>query len=217
MYVALANRPSHGPAPARTGWSSRPGWIGAGLLVALLSATAVARLTGHYTDQSPAPNTPDPIASSQTWLATNDYRMIAELQDSRTRNVTVVRHGDAVQGDVQTVRTGQQTGYYRFRLHGGRVETTTTGSLVVAHWTPATAAQEALVNHVTDPQWILAPFQRSGALRDLGQSGDAEMYRARGGETLFMLDGRPLQVVSHPKEAVTRTFWIEAGPAAATR
>jgi hypothetical protein len=207
MDGALAYRPSDAPAAAGTGWSSRPGWISAGFLVALLSATAVARLTGHNPDQS-APPASEPIASSQAWLATHDYRMIAELQGARTRYVTVVRHGHAVQGDVQTVRPGRRTGYYRFRLHGNRVETTTTGSLGVARWTPATAAQEALVTHVTDPQWMLAPFQRSRGLRDRGHSGDAEMYRTLGGDTLFMVEGRPLQVVTHAQGIATRSFRI---------
>jgi hypothetical protein len=175
-----------------------------------LTVTTVARLTGHYNVLPPAPSAVDPVSSSQTWLATHDYRFIAELQGTHVRNVTVVRHGDIVRGDVLTMDAGEQTGYHRFRIRAGDVETTTTGALAAAHWVRASPAQSILVNHVTDPRWMLAPFRFPAGLRDLGQSGDTEMCTTRSGDRLVTADGQPLRVITHDVRAAwSHTFQIE--------
>jgi hypothetical protein len=46
------------------------------------------------------------VSSSQAWLVAHDYRLLAALDGVRTRNVTAVRRGDIVRGEVQTMAMG---------------------------------------------------------------------------------------------------------------
>lgn len=152
------------------------------------------------------------LDDAQTWLATHDYRLITQLRGPRIINVTVVQNGDVAQGEVQTMDAAEerQVGYYRFRSRADRIVTTTSGTVATPDWQPASSSQRSLLREVTDPRWILAPLESPG-LRDYGRTGDAEMYRDSDGDSLFVIDGRPVRVVTHgPTGDWTRTFEIDA-------
>lgn len=158
-------------------------------------------------DSPPAGDTA--LDDAQTWLATHDYRLIAQLRGPRIINVTVVRNGDVARGEVQMMDAAgeSQVGYYRFRIRADRIVTTTSGPVASPDWQPATSSQGRFLSEVTDPRWILAPLESPG-LRDYGRTGDAEMYRDSDGDSLFMIDGRPVRVVTH-RPTGDRTFGIE--------
>jgi hypothetical protein len=188
--------------------SSRPwGWTSLALLLVLLSATATARLTGHYPDSRPVAPHADPIQTSQTWLATQNYRLMAQFKGAHITNVTMVRRESVLRGDVQTMDAHErrQTGYYRFRVRTGAIGTTTTGPLVASRWATPTPSQQALLRDVTDPQRLLAPFL-TGKVRDLGRSGDATVYGNERGDSLYLVGGRPLQVVTHTDDGEIRVW-----------
>ena len=103
----------------------------------------------------------------------------------------------------------RQIGYYRFRIRADRIVTTTSGPVATPDWQPASSSRRRFLSEVTDPRWILAPLESPG-LRDSGRTGDADMYRDSDGDSLFMIDGRPVRVVTHgPKGDWTRTFEID--------
>jgi hypothetical protein len=187
-------------------WGRRRFAVSLGLVV-LLCAGAVTRVAGGGTYPLAA-GADDPVSTSQTWLARHDYRMLAQLRGPRTLNITAVRHGDMLHGDVQAMDAAElrQTGYYRFRLSSDGVVTTNTGASAASRWKPATRAQRSLVTDIADPQWLLAPFTTQGNLRRLGRSGDAEMYRGRAGDSLFTFEGRPVRVIT---ERLGRTWTFE--------
>jgi hypothetical protein len=148
-----------------------------GLYVVVLGFAAVVR------PGDGAPATPDeasagvPVASSANWLADHDYRVMARLVGRhRTINLTVVRRGDVVRGDVQTLDAhgARHTDYYRFRIEGGRIVTATTDGSGSVGWQRATPSQSALLGDVADSDWALQTL-RASSLRDLGSAGDAEM------------------------------------------
>ena len=217
MSAGIANELPGPPAATLSVRRSRRGWVSAGLLVVLLSATAVARLSGHLADLPQTTTAAGQVSSSQAWLVAHDYRLVAAVDGVTTQNVTAIRRGDTVRGDVQTMAAGEQTDYYRFRIRAGEVETATTGPLGTEHWLPASPAQATLVNSVTDPGQMLAPFQSPAGLRSLGRSGDTKVYANPRGDTLFTADGRPVQLVVHGPDGVTRAIRIAATPAPATR
>src|SRR4051812_11199748 len=101
MSAAIADELPVLAAATRAVRTSRRGWVSAGLLLALLSAITVTRLSGHLPDQSRTSTAADPASTSQAWLVAHDYRLLAQLDGVLTWNVTAVRHGDIVRGDVQ--------------------------------------------------------------------------------------------------------------------
>jgi hypothetical protein len=184
--------------------------VSAGLLLTLLAAMTLARVTGHYqADPQQATRTSNPITASESWLSTRDYRLIGQLQGTRTTsNVTVHRHGNVLRGNVQTMvrREQRQAGYYRFRVRTGVVETSTSGPFGQSNWVTASPAQTALVHRITDPQQMLAPFQTSDGIRDMGPPGNAtKYYRTPRGDSLYMINERPIQMVTHEPSGET---WV---------
>jgi hypothetical protein len=190
----------------------RLGWAGPVLLLVLLSATAVARLTGQLAEVRPDAPPADPIGASQAWLAAHDYRLIGQFTGADVTNVTMVRRGGVLRGEVQIMDAQQirQTGYYRFRVRAGLIETTTSppGTSV---WLAASPAQQDFLRDITDPRRMLAPFL-SGELSDAGRSGETTELRNARGDSLYLAEGHPVQVVTHTTGGHTSGWRIASAP-----
>ena len=208
VTVEVTATPAASAAASALGRHRRWGWASLALFLALMSAATLARLTGNYPEPHVVTPHIDATLASQAWFATQNCRVIGQFQGPRTLNVTVVRRDGDVRGDVQnlTADGARQTGYFRFRVRDGVIETNTSGSLAASTWVAASPSQETLVRRITDPQWILAPFL-AGVVHYAGQSGDATVYRTPRGDSLYLIDGHPAQVVTHGHDGESRA-WV---------
>lgn len=190
------------------GSDARRASIAAAGLAALLLVAVIVR----FTVPSPHPwanaTASDPVATSQAWLNTHDYRLLAQYKGLNEVNIVAVRRGAVMRGSVQTIEPGEQrqTGFFRFRVSATGAVKTSGDASDGSGWATARQRQARLVSLVAQPASLIAALKSTGPLRDYGDAGDARVYRSASGDTLFMVDGRTLGVVLHSGGGEVQTF-----------